>query len=46
MIDRRSAQEKLAERALLGTALATLAGYLVFAWTVLRKERRRAAAPR
>jgi len=32
------AKERLTERALLVTALATLAGYLVLAWAVLRRE--------
>lgn len=32
--------EKLIERLLLGTALATLAGYLGLAWSILHKERR------
>jgi hypothetical protein len=33
-------KEKLAERALLGTALAALAGYLALAFAILRRERK------
>ncbi len=33
----RRAKERSIERALLGTALAALAGYLVLAWTILRE---------
>ena len=32
------AKERLTERALLVTAVATLAGYLVLAWSILRRR--------